>query len=74
MDSFNPALPSIVESLDDIYKNFENNKKRYEELNETFSKIYNGDKPIFYFRAPGRVNLIGEHVDYSGYCVLVSIN
>ncbi|KAM9979899.1 hypothetical protein ACTFIZ_006155 [Dictyostelium cf. discoideum] len=70
MDSFNPALPTIVESLDDIYKNFENNKKRYEELNETFSKIYNGDKPIFYFRAPGRVNLIGEHVDYSGYCVL----
>ncbi|KAN0029636.1 hypothetical protein ACTA71_007770 [Dictyostelium dimigraforme] len=69
MESFNPALPSIVESLDDVYKNFENNKKRYDELNETFSKIY-GDKPIFYFRAPGRVNLIGEHVDYSGYCVL----
>ncbi|KAK5583707.1 hypothetical protein RB653_005305 [Dictyostelium firmibasis] len=70
MEFFNPALPSIVESLDDLYKNFEKNKKRYEELNETFSKIYNGDKPIFYFRAPGRVNLIGEHVDYSGYCVL----
>lgn len=39
-----------------------------EELSKHFRNRYNAE-PDFYVRAPGRVNLIGEHVDYCGYSV-----
>eukprot|EP01111_Echinosteliopsis_oligospora_P015328 TRINITY_DN6030_c0_g1_i1.p1 TRINITY_DN6030_c0_g1~~TRINITY_DN6030_c0_g1_i1.p1 ORF type:complete len:465 (-),score=120.94 TRINITY_DN6030_c0_g1_i1:29-1423(-) len=42
---------------------------RYETLSNKFKEVY-GCSPDFFVRAPGRVNLIGEHVDYSGYPVL----
>lgn len=40
-----------------------------EKLAGTFVERF-GQKPEFVVKAPGRVNLIGEHVDYSGYGVL----
>ena len=43
--------------------------KRYEELISKFNDIY-GHKPCCITRAPGRVNLIGEHIDYEGFAVL----
>ncbi|KAE8617825.1 hypothetical protein XENTR_v10009206 [Xenopus tropicalis] len=39
------------------------------KLKEIFVSKY-GSVPSFYARAPGRVNLIGEHIDYCGYAVL----
>ncbi len=40
------------------------------ELKKKFIEIYGGGNDIRIFRAPGRVNLIGEHIDYNGGKVL----
>ncbi|KAK9516536.1 hypothetical protein VZT92_024459 [Zoarces viviparus] len=43
--------------------------ERLQNLKTTFETKY-GESPLFYACAPGRVNLIGEHIDYCGYSVL----
>lgn len=43
--------------------------ERLQNLKSAFKKMY-GTVPQFYACAPGRVNLIGEHIDYCGYAVL----
>ncbi len=42
---------------------------RYAALQAKFKAAFGVD-PTFVVRAPGRVNLIGEHIDYHGYSVL----
>lgn len=42
---------------------------RYQHILDTFKSHY-GTTPEFIARAPGRVNFIGEHIDYEGYGVL----
>jgi galactokinase len=42
---------------------------RLKNLKDRFKGTY-GCLPQFYARAPGRVNIIGEHIDYCGYSVL----
>lgn len=42
---------------------------RARSLADSFATKY-GHIPSFVVRAPGRVNLIGEHIDYCGYSVL----
>ncbi|XP_026497108.1 N-acetylgalactosamine kinase [Vanessa tameamea] len=43
--------------------------ERIEKLSEHFYNEF-GCQPDFFARVPGRVNLIGEHIDYCGYPVL----
>ena len=51
-----------------------NQTSRYEAALDTFTGIY-GAGEIFIFRAPGRVNLIGEHTDYNhGYVMPVALD
>jgi len=65
-----------VESLDEVYAGSaetpgvpEEHQMRWENLIKTFEKGY-GQRPAFVARSPGRVNIIGEHIDYSLYNVL----
>ena len=60
-----------TKKLSDIYDEdaLSNQTKRYESMREKFKEIY-GYEAKFFVRSPGRVNLIGEHVDYSDYPVL----
>jgi galactokinase len=47
---------------------------RYESALQRFRDLY-GPGPAFVFRAPGRVNLIGEHTDYNhGYVLPVALD
>ena len=42
---------------------------RIERLKTTFKEVFEGQEPSSIVRVPGRVNLIGEHIDYCGYSV-----
>ncbi|KAJ9649539.1 galactokinase [Coniosporium apollinis] len=61
----------IATSLHDIYPEdaIDRQKKRWEKLLAKFNELY-GKTADFVSRSPGRVNIIGEHTDYSLYEVL----
>ncbi|KAF3909697.1 Galactokinase [Arthrobotrys entomopaga] len=65
------SLVPQVTSLDEIYapEALLSQGKRWNELAEKFQSLY-GKNPDFIARAPGRVNIIGEHIDYMLYEVL----
>ncbi|KAI9502842.1 ribosomal protein S5 domain 2-type protein, partial [Coemansia spiralis] len=61
--------PPTISDLSNIYSlSIDAQTKRYARLIEDFEVAY-GAKPGFIARAPGRVNVIGEHIDYCGFPV-----
>ncbi len=62
----------VVRDLDIIYTpgDLPSQKERWGSLTRRFSELYGNRSPQFVARSPGRVNLIGEHIDYSLYEVL----
>ncbi|KAJ1898926.1 galactokinase [Kickxella alabastrina] len=61
-------VPTVTD-IGSIYSlNVEVQSKRYAQLAKSFEELY-GSKPEFTARAPGRVNIIGEHIDYCGFPV-----
>lgn len=70
-NTMNDPVP-VVKDIDEIYPEdaLKSQKERFEHLKKRFIEIYDGKSPQFVARSPGRVNLIGEHIDYSLYEVL----
>ena len=62
-------VPPTFPSLTDLAQGSSTNEGRYKVLVSKFTQKY-GRPPTHLARAPGRVNLIGEHIDYCGYGVL----
>lgn len=62
-------------SLQDVYgAEAAVQRRRYGEALEVFFNTY-GRGEVFFFRAPGRVNLIGEHTDYNhGFVMPVALD
>ncbi|KAF4469552.1 galactokinase [Fusarium albosuccineum] len=61
----------VAKALADIYPPaaLENQAPRWNNLLTKFESVY-GHSASFVARSPGRVNIIGEHIDYSLYSVL----
>lgn len=67
-------VPTVT-SLDEVYSNatagaLPEQRQRFANLVDSFKAKYGGEEPDFVARSPGRVNIIGEHIDYSLYDVL----
>uniref|UniRef100_A0A0D9W113 Galactokinase n=1 Tax=Leersia perrieri TaxID=77586 RepID=A0A0D9W113_9ORYZ len=60
-------------SLDPVYggegSQLDEARLRFARLADKFHAVY-ASRPALFARSPGRVNLIGEHIDYEGYSVL----
>jgi galactokinase len=70
MNVSNARIPYAT-ALDEVYPRnlVEVLRPRWSQLLQKFSQHYN-HRPDLVARSPGRVNLIGEHIDYSLYNVL----
>lgn len=66
----NESIP-VTTNIENLYppEAIQFQKKRWARLVNIFKDKYN-HSPIFVARSPGRVNIIGEHIDYSLYEVL----
>ncbi|PLW19191.1 hypothetical protein PCANC_09986 [Puccinia coronata f. sp. avenae] len=66
-------LVLLTSVLDQVYtpSSLQNQSTRWGSLISTFRNTY-AHPPHFITRAPGRVNIIGEHIDYSRFSVLPS--
>ncbi|KAL2338930.1 hypothetical protein Fmac_013376 [Flemingia macrophylla] len=62
----------IYDNLEPVYGGgsaLEEAQLRYDNFKSKFVEIF-AHQPQIFARSPGRVNLIGEHIDYEGYSVL----
>jgi galactokinase len=70
MSEYVPEFKEISEIYSKEYIEKTNQKERYEKLKIIFKKKFPNNKLDFISRAPGRINIIGEHIDYMKFGVL----
>ncbi|OMJ13487.1 Galactokinase, partial [Smittium culicis] len=59
-------IVSKTSNISEIYStDLTSHSERFSNLKKRFEEIY-GESPEFIARSPGRVNVIGEHIDYCG--------
>ncbi|KAF9914326.1 galactokinase [Lobosporangium transversale] len=65
-----PIIP-LIDDISILYSEpkLDAARARWADLVSQFEQLY-GRVPDFIARSPGRVNLIGEHIDYAGFGVL----
>ncbi|OLY81646.1 Galactokinase [Smittium mucronatum] len=64
--SIQAKVVPVANTVSEIYSgDISSQEERYLNLINKFQEIY-GTKPQFIARSPGRVNVIGEHIDYCG--------
>ncbi|KAF9917043.1 galactokinase [Linnemannia zychae] len=68
--STQPTIP-VIDDISILYSEpkLAGARSRWAGLVRSFEELY-GRVPDFIARSPGRVNLIGEHIDYAGFGVL----
>lgn len=70
LSHFVPILTQLNQGYQDVNGAIKSkHQPRYKNIVHRFKQLY-GVEPLFFCRAPGRVNIIGEHIDYCGYSVL----
>lgn len=71
-DGVDEDLIPALSSLEPVYgagSALDEARLRFARLGDRFRALYAAG-PALFARSPGRVNLIGEHIDYEGYSVL----
>ena len=70
MDNSHAFLEEFnLNQLADIYNDAEAAKRRISHLIDNFKNVFNSE-PNYISRAPGRIAIIGAHVDWSGFPVI----
>jgi len=66
----------VVRALRSVYgdtaTSFTQNSQRLKNISERFLELF-GDGPVSLLRAPARINVLGEHIDYVSYIPTASL-